>query len=327
MDEPILFVDGGTTNTRFTLMFGGTVLERSQRRVGAANSSNGKYNDALGAAVISEVHQMEQTHGIAIRRVCACGMITSASGLTEVPHICAPAGIKALAQAVKCIRLPEISPDLEFAFIPGVKGANNSMLTSDMMRGEETEIMGILTEKCEQKRLLAIHFGSHNKIIDINKGEIHRSVTTLSGELLHIITQDTILKSSVCDLNGIDMDEAFVHMGYETAEKEGMSRALFVARLYQVLEHASPLQVSSFLLGILTQQDSVAFSRFFYEAEDEIILYGRDTFSDAFLLCMRQRLKDRFIRKIPFADSQWLSVRGMQQIIAESEVFSHTSID
>lgn len=327
MNAPMLYIDGGTTNTRFTLMAGDQMLERSQRRVGAADYTGGPYNHALAAAVSAEVRRLETAHQLTIRRACASGMITSPGGLAEVPHISAPADVKALARAVRRVRAPELSPELEFALIPGVKSAGDLTSASDLMRGEETEIMGLLTEDCARKRMLVVHFGSHSKMIEVDRGRILRSVTTLSGELLQAVIENTVLKSSAGGLDGLVLDEAYVRSGYEASESAGISRALFMARFHQVLERAGPAQVSSFLLGCITQQDSQAFAHLLSASDCEIVLYGRDALSDAFLLCLKLRRKNAAIRKIPFAESQWLSLRGMRRILLESKVFGNASID
>ena len=104
MDGAIrLWIDGGTTNTRFTLTRGEDVVERTCRRVGAANADISLHNAPLAAAVADETAALERRHGVRIERVCASGMITSQNGLVEVPHLPAPTGLCELAKGVKTV--------------------------------------------------------------------------------------------------------------------------------------------------------------------------------------------------------------------------------
>lgn len=77
-----------------------------------------------------------------ITAILAAGMITSEFGIYNVPHICAPVGIKDLSNAIKTVTLPEIS-DIPINFIPGVKKHGTELGEVDMMRGEECEFFGI----------------------------------------------------------------------------------------------------------------------------------------------------------------------------------------
>ena len=74
-------------------------------------------------------------------------MITSEFGLYNLPHITVPAGIKELYDAMKEVTIPEIS-EIPFVFIPGVKVTGEGLHKTDMMRGEETELVGLCNGCC-----------------------------------------------------------------------------------------------------------------------------------------------------------------------------------
>ena len=91
MEQAILVIDGGTTNTRFTLLQGSEVLSRKTVRIGAANTDALHKNQGLRDAVSTVFAEMQHISHVA--SVCISGMITSESGLHAIPHLSAPAGI------------------------------------------------------------------------------------------------------------------------------------------------------------------------------------------------------------------------------------------
>lgn len=312
-----LWVDGGTTNTRFTLTRGEEVVERTCRRVGAANADLSLRNAPLAAAVADEIAALESRHGARIERICASGMITSQNGLLEVPHLSAPAGLYELARGVRTVRLAEVSQTAPVDFIPGVRCGEG--MAADVMRGEETEIMG--WKEKETGNRLFLHFGSHNKAILVKEGRIVQSLTTLSGELLYAVTHDTILRSAA----GGEPPAVFLaedaERGFEAAVAGGATRALFEARLYAIQCDKTPAQVYAFLVGALVQQDLLAFEPLLRRGADEIVLYGREAFVRAFL----SRLRAENTRTVSHQDSEWLSFHGMRRIMRAREQMEDVS--
>ncbi len=316
MSDCILLIDGGTTNTRFTLLNGEKVLLRTERKIGAADKQ-GSQNELLFEAVKAEIQALQTQSGLEISDIFASGMITSANGLMEIPHIPAPASLLDLARGVHTCRLKEIC-QVPFHFVPGIKITCKTMGEADMMRGEEAEVFGAVTPEDENRSILFLHFGSHNKLIHYHKGKIAGAVTTMSGELLWALKESTILKSSLCDLTDFELSESDVLAGFQAARDFGLTRALFETRILHVLYKAAPDRALSFLYGALMAADMQAFAPFFRGPVGQVVLYGRDRFMDVFGICAAAFQKDLAapgkIRHISFEDSQWLSVKGIQKI-------------
>lgn len=308
MDKTLrLWIDGGTTNTRFTLTRGDKVVERTCRHVGATNADAALCNAPLVAAIRHEIALLEAKYGAKIQRICASGMITSPNGLYEVPHLIAPVGLEELVKGVQTIQMMQIGTDTPIDFIPGVRCGHG--MTADVMRGEETEIMGWQSD-CTGKCLF-LHFGSHNKAILVQEGRIKQSVTTLSGELLYAVTHDTILRSAAGGICPETLLEDDAMRGFDAAAAHGATRALFEARLYAMEAGRTSANVGSFLIGILVQQDMKAFDPFLNQELDQVILYGQTAFAHA----MQNRLRMKNIQTVPHESSEWLSFHGMRKVM------------
>ncbi|GHT67540.1 2-dehydro-3-deoxygalactonokinase [Spirochaetia bacterium] len=315
----MLIIDGGTTKTSFTLLEHGKVCTQRTCKVGASASFESGKNESLKEAVKSEIAALEAEYNCVITDIYAAGMITSNVGLKEIPHITAPVSFETLAALVVNCRLDEISRNGLFHFIPGIKFIHKYGSPLDVLRGEEVEIFGALDRIDKNQAINFIHFGSHNKIIRYENAAITNAITTISGELLSAISSNTILKNSIADIdNGFVMNMDYVRNGYMAAKKNGVSGSLFKVRIGHIMENYSGDMALSFVFGILLYDDIFAFMPLLQQNCDLLVLYGRDSFINAFravLDCFEEgtALKEKLIT-IPFDESKNLSLRGILRI-------------
>ena len=186
-----------------------------------------------------------------ITKILASGMITSEFGLVNLPHITVPAGINELHDTMYETVFPEIS-SVPFVFIRGVKTAG-ALSETDMMRGEETELMGLIAfADC---RALFVLPGSHSKLISTDEtGRITGFSTTLTGEMIASLSQNTILKDAV-DLSCDTVDNAHLLDGYTYAKEHGINEALFKVRILKNILGKSKTETYSFFLGAVLQAE------------------------------------------------------------------------
>ena len=172
-------IDGGTTNTRINLVCDRKLVDSMKFNVGARSGIDNKM--LLRTTVrdgIVELLSRNAMDKANISMILASGMITSEFGLVELPHILAPAGMDEMHAAMHKVVLEDIS-DIPFVFMRGVKTSVDTLESADMMRGEETELMGLYSEEG-----VYILPGSHSKIIKTNaKGQIVNFTTMLTGEM------------------------------------------------------------------------------------------------------------------------------------------------
>jgi 2-dehydro-3-deoxygalactonokinase len=254
-------IDAGTTNTRAWLVAGGRVLARREAAVGARDTARDGHDRALRAAVrdlIAEVRGQAPSGLPTPVCVAAAGMITSAQGLHEVPHVTAPAGVAELAAGARDAVLPNVA-DLPFLFIPGVRTAPGptrpGVGASDVMRGEETLAIGLLGQGHLAPGSALLNVGSHWKLIRIDEaGRVAGSVTSLAGETMHAVRTETILASGLpSSLPAPDVP--LLLDGMDEARASGLSRALFCVRLLELSGGTTPGGRLSFLVGAFIGAD------------------------------------------------------------------------
>jgi 2-dehydro-3-deoxygalactonokinase len=262
----IVTIDTGTTNTRSSLWQHGRLVAQSQVEVGVRNTAIDGNNHALKQAVRDTILGALAKGGVHAGEVglaLASGMISSAAGLIEVPHLVAPAGLEQFAQGMLPIDMPEIFSQ-PLWIIPGVRnpaepvGMHNHE-AMDMMRGEETEAMGLLARLDLAGRAMLIMPGSHTKMVSIDEqGRIAGCATTLAGELLQVITQGTLISQSLeADFAHVFSPE-MVLAGAQAAQRTGLARACFSVRTLAQFTDVQRDERANFLLGAVLSGDVLA---------------------------------------------------------------------
>ena len=244
-----LSVDGGTTNTRITLVRDGESVDTLKISFGAQAARNDR--NALKMAIRDGILQILARNALCesqVERVLASGMITSEFGLYDLPHTVAPVGLAELRAAMVEVTLADVTA-IPFVFMRGVKCAGKSFDAIDMMRGEETEIMGLMQEGCGA--CVYVLPGSHSKVIAVDEqGRIVRFSSLLSGEMFAALAGHTILGDAV-DMAADGVDNDYLMMGYEYASKQGVNKALFKTRVLKNHCGATPVQCTSFFRGVI----------------------------------------------------------------------------
>ena len=242
-------VDGGTTNTRVSLVVDGNISETHKLSVGAGAAREDK--NVLKTVIRDAILRILEKNALRaddVECILASGMITSEFGLYDLPHAIAPVGLSELHAYMEKVTLPEVSP-IPFVFLRGVKCAGDTFAHTDMMRGEETELMGILDPAYGE--CVYVLPGSHSKVIKTDgEGRIETFSTLLTGEMFYALSRHTILGDAVdMSLDGIDKD--YLLKGYRYCIDNGINKALFKTRVLKNLFGCTPLQTCSFFRGVI----------------------------------------------------------------------------
>lgn len=299
-------IDGGTTNTRISLVKAGAVVDTIKLHVGARNGIDDR--QLLVSSVKNGLEELLARNGVLpenVHRVLACGMIGSEFGLCNVEHIMAPAGIKELHESMYETRLSDIT-DIPFVFIRGVKIRKESVEETDVMRGEETELVGIM----EDDKCAYILPGSHSKIIRTDEqGRITAFSTALTGEMIAALSGGTILKDAV-DLTVAQLDVDYLMEGYGCCESSGMNKALFKVRLLKTQFQTTREQRYSYFMGIVLHDEIEEVLR--YDV-NKIVIGGRKQIKEA-LKAVIEKVSDKEVVCIADEKVEKANILGMIRV-------------
>ena len=228
-------VDWGTTNRRaYLVVADGRVLDTVRDDRGVLAIERSDYLDEL-ATLRDKLGALP---------VIAAGMIGSTRGWVDAPYVAAPADLAALAAA------RAIVPGEDVSIVPGVKltGAR-----SDVMRGEEVQVLGAIAAGLAPADALFCQPGTHNKWVRTEAGRIVDVSTAMTGELFALLRGNGVLKGM---LDGVVADGPAFRDGIARgAGATDLTVALFEVRAAVLLDALPAEDAAAFASGVLIGAD------------------------------------------------------------------------
>lgn len=231
----LIAIDWGTSAARaYALDGGGRILAERAALLGIAQVDDNAFAAALAAL-------LGDWASLPVPRI-ASGMIGSRQGWVEVPYLECPAALDSLAAGLRR------TPGGEIAIVPGVIGKDAAGVP-DVMRGEETQILGALgPEEAEQVVVLP---GTHSKWARIDRGRIVGFSTWMTGELFGVLLQHSLLGRLATPSGDASDGEAFARGVEHGLREPGLSHAIFGARTLALTGALAPNAVGDWLSGVL----------------------------------------------------------------------------
>ena len=263
----IIAVDGGTTNTRFTVIENGKILGTQRLTAGIRNTFSEDARRDFLSSVSAAIASIQGGIGANAEAIVLSGMIGSETGLYTLPHITAPISAEELAENIAAVSISEAS-ELPMYFIPGVKTCPSGETLSieelseaDIMRGEETELVGLFNKLGISGEATFILPGSHMKYIKSKNSGIHSFSTSIAGELLRAAAENTILTASLSGVFPKSPEKSSLAAGYRYAKAHGVTEAMFKVRILDKFAGYTKENLYSFLLGAVLHDDIKSLSR------------------------------------------------------------------
>lgn len=304
-------IDAGTTNTRISLVKNKNIIDTVKLNIGAKKGIDSREvlvsNIKNAIKEILDKNNLKETN---INRILASGMITSEFGLCNLEHIKTPAGIKELHNSMYETQIEEIS-SIPFAFIRGVKAEGSSLEDIDIMRGEETELIGIINKEYDD--YIYVLPGSHSKIIKTDsEGRIIDFSTMLTGEMIASLSENTILKDAV-DLNVSVIDCQYLLEGYDFANKNGINETLFKVRILKNILGLEKEKIYSFFLGAVLCDE---IREIIKSDSKTVVIGGKSQIKNAMSEILKNRT-DKEIRVIADSEVDYSVALGIIRIYEE----------
>ena len=181
-----------------------------------------------------------------------CGMVGSSIGWEQVPYQRCPARPEDIADACLALRGGRIR------LVPGLS-CRNRIDAPDVMRGEETQILGALELKPELRRgqhLLCLP-GTHTKWAISDAGIVREFLTALTGEFFSVLSKHSLLSHDIAAHPAADDLSAFDQAltdGRRSSDADVLHR-LFECRSRRLGGELAPDSVAAYLSGTLIESD------------------------------------------------------------------------
>jgi len=236
---PLLLVDWGSTNLRAKLVIDDRVISSRESADGIRHCKGRNFDDILTALC----GDWKAAHPAL--RVLMSGMIGSREGWREAPYVNAPAGIPDLAAKAITVTSRTFG---EIFILPGVRRDDPDTATTDVMRGEETQVAGLLTDLPHDGATVCLP-GTHSKWVYCRDGRIENFRTFLTGEAFALLTRDSLIAGNG---GAPDPAEPAFERGLELSGKGGgLLHHLFLGRTEMLAGRVDADNLPSLISGIL----------------------------------------------------------------------------
>lgn len=215
--RPLLLADWGTTSRRAWLLDeAGRILASTEDRHGMlavqADGWEAAFNE-LKRALGSEEPRLS----------LLAGTVGANRGWREAPYIPCPAGLDDLAGGLCWIDPGSV------AIVPGLSCLDGN--SADVMRGEETQVLGAIAAGLVPEDCFACHPGTHTKWIVVRGGKVTAFRSVMTGELFALLKERSILADRLQDAVATGPD-------FDTGLERGLDGSELTADMFSVRPHA-----------------------------------------------------------------------------------------
>ncbi|MGB8815332.1 MAG: 2-dehydro-3-deoxygalactonokinase [Paracoccaceae bacterium] len=272
MTKAWIAVDWGTTHLRAYLMGANGPLAEATSDDGMGRLTRDAYEPAL-------LHLINPwlTNGN-ITQIIACGMVGSRQGWFEAPYRTTPC---TPLDPASLVTVPTQDPRLNVRLVPGLR----QNIPADVMRGEETQIAGVLALHPQFDGVLCLP-GTHSKWVQISAGEVVSFQTYMTGELFALLSEHSVLRHSMLT-DGWD-EQSFINAVSDAISRpEKIAARLFALRAEALIAGLQPGPARARLSGLLIGIELAAAKP--YWLGQNVILVGAEALSGTYARALSQQ--------------------------------------
>ena len=239
----LIALDWGTSSLRAWLLGAdGGVLDarRSDRGLLAVTRADGDPTTAWDAAFTDTCGDWLAAHqGVP---VLACGMVGSAQGWVDAGYRDVPTALEVGPGDLTAV-------DHRTGRVHVVPGLRSTAGPGDVIRGEETQVAGVLDALGTAGDLTVVLPGTHSKWVSVRQRRVEAFSTAMTGELYGLLLGDSILARTAT--HAVRDDEAFRRGVAAASGGRGLQVELFGARALVLAGRLPPGSVPDYVSGVL----------------------------------------------------------------------------
>jgi len=236
-EAALVGIDWGTTQRRAYALDGQGALLRQYADADGAMACKNRFAQSLDAALQA---LQAQPHAVVLS-----GMVGSALGWVPVPYLDGQVALRDLTGHLHAV--PRAAGQPPAFIVPGycLRDAHGQ---PDVMRGEETQLLGALLLGHDNGWFVLP--GTHSKWVQLQGGRVVALRTYMTGELFDLLGRHgTLAAAAGAEVTHWE-DAAFQH-GLESAQHSGLSQQLFAVRARVVSGDMYAANARAYLSGLL----------------------------------------------------------------------------
>ena len=205
--------------------------------------------------------------------VLMAGMIGSRNGWIETGYLSCPVSVRSLGANI--VQVQDICSHHAY-IVPGISYLASPRMP-DVIRGEETQIFGVL-DRPAVKNLIACVPGTHSKWIQVENNKITRFSTYITGEMFAAILRCGSI-SSILDDCTHDADNFMEGVGV-SQRAGGLLNHLFSIRSRAVTSRNGSVLNKSYLSGLLIGAEIRSALEIYPEVSDIVVIGAESLIHD-----------------------------------------------
>lgn len=259
----MLALDWGTSSLRaWSLDLNGAILSwttsgdglRTVRERATVERMN------LGEAFAGTLAGLRERLGATETPALACGMIGADDGWSRAGRLTLP--VPAEAGAFRPADVPGTCPAV--SIVPGLRTDSDATGACDVIRGEETQVLGAVARLGHPAEAILVLPGTHTKWLRVAEGHIVDFTTVMTGELHAALLTATILGDPARHAGAASTGPAQIDSeAFDAGLRHSLSHpgqplaaGLFSARTRHLAGELAPVAVASYLSGLLIADET-----------------------------------------------------------------------
>lgn len=229
------------------------------------------------------------------------GMASSKLGLFDVPYAKLP-------QDLSHPKLQFKQSQLKKHPLCVISGLST---TDDILRGEETQLIGLHHLLSINESSIVIIPGTHSKHMFCEEGILTQFKTYMTGELFELLTKHSILKNAVAlPKNNEPPWDAFIE-GISAAEQASLLHNIFTVRVKQVLENLDGFSNYFYLSGLLIGAEILALKK---QLHQHIYVFASGALSQCYEKAIKILLPDSSLEVVSLEKQEHAFILGQYLI-------------
>ncbi len=227
--------------------------------------------------------------------VIACGMVGSAQGWREAAYLDVPVDLARIGTLLTVVERTSAGPDATpLHIVPGLIQRHG---LPNVMRGEETQVFGVMFDQAEKSGANAADSvliglpGTHSKWVTARRGRVTHFDTFMTGEVYAALRGHTILGRTMSDAPAADMAafERGVKVAGAPAGRAGVLSTIFSTRALGLTGELAATSQADYLSGLLIGHEIAALAQMLHEQGERprIVLCGDPALCQRYILAMQ----------------------------------------
>lgn len=253
------------------------------------------------------------------------GMVGSQQGWQPSAYCACPAGFDDIAAKLSWVEPGRIAmvPGLccEHPGLPNCTEGAELATIPDVMRGEETQILGALEHLQMHDGLLVLP-GTHSKWVRVQGGKIQSFSTFMTGEIYALLRQHSVLARTLpADAGEIEIDWTAFDQGVAIAETaQSLLQSAFSVRTLSLFERLPAASRPSYLSGLVIGEEIRA-QRLLVNSS--VVLVGAEGLTQRYQRALQTRLARAAAVRCVGAEATWLGSWTLSQKLRSASENNH----